>query len=251
MATSRTAKRTKSEPRYLWLRSLLERDIREAKYPVGALLPKEQELAATYQVSRHTVREAMRGLVADGMIERFPSKGTVVTARQPVRLAQKYAAGVSSLHDVLQYTAQTRLSILLRVQETLPAGIAQDIGADTQSPWVKFIATRWLSESDLPIGYALLYVRPEFEDVGAVVEKEGKSVLALLESMYGVVVRRVRQKIEATVMPDSAPFAFRDDIGKPALRMLRAYFDEQGTMLTFSDNYFPSDRFQLISEWQR
>jgi GntR family transcriptional regulator len=247
----RNMKNIKAEPRYVWLRSLLERDIRDGKYKVGTMLPKEDQLAITYDVSRHTVREAMRGLVAAGMIERFPSKGTVVTAQQPVMPAQKFAAGVSSMHDVLQYTEQTRLSILLRTKEMASATLAKEVGADKNMLWVKFLASRWLAESALPIGFACIYVRPEFEGVGAAVEQDGGSIFALLDTMYGVRVTRVWQKIEATMMPESAPFAFRNDIGAPALRMMRVYYSGDGTMLSFSDNHFLSDRFQLISEWER
>src|SRR5690606_4448509 len=86
---------TKTEPRYLQVRSALEADIQSGKYAVGELMPKEEVLAATYEVSRHTIREAMRGLVAAGMVERFARRGSFVKASQPVEKHQKFVAGVA------------------------------------------------------------------------------------------------------------------------------------------------------------
>lgn len=243
-------KSPKTEPRYLWLRSLLERDIQEGKYKVGATLPKEEDLATTYKVSRHTVREALRGLVTIGLIERYPRRGTIVTAQYPVRPSKKFEHGVTNENELLQYTAQTRLSILLRTQGKLTYEEAQNIGVKRNSIWTKFIGSRWMTQSELPIGFSFLYVRPEFEGIMAAVEEGGGSIYELLNTMYGAQVKKVWQRIEAKMMPESAPFVFRNDIGAPALRLLRAYCDEQGRVLSFSDTYYLSDRFQFFSEWE-
>jgi len=244
-----TASRT--EPRYLQLRAAIEGEIRSGAYAVGSLLPKEEDLAQRHKVSRHTVREALRGLVAAGMIERFPSRGTVVTASHPVVSVPKFVAGVANVHDVLQYTAQTRLSILMRRRTRLPHQLAQELGVlEAEREWVCFAGTRLSVVDDTPIGCSDLYVLPRFESIGEAVERQGGSVFELLKTQFDVEVRRVRQKIEAALMPEEAPFVFRDYTGMPALRMVRAYFDDDGAMLTFSDNYFLSDRFQLLSQWE-
>lgn len=246
-------KKIKSEPRYLWLRAQLEEEIRSGKYAVGGLMPKEEEFAKQYEVSRHTVREAMRGLVDSGMVERYPRRGTFVKAAEPNQQNQKFVAGVANVHDVLQYTEQTRLSILLRSRETIPLSLSKELDAPdtaTKKEWTRFICCRWRADSDTPIGFSNLYVLPEHERIGEAVEREGGSVFALLETEFQVRVHRVWQKIEAALMPEAAPFALRDDHGAPALRLLRAYYDKSGEMLTFSDNYFLSDRFQLIAQWE-
>lgn len=246
-------KKNKAEPRYLWLRAQLEEEIRSGKYTVGGLMPKEEEFAKQYEVSRHTVREAMRGLVQSGMIERFPRRGTFVRATEPVLENQKFVAGVVNVHDVLQYSAQTRLNILLRSRETVPPSLAKELDvpeAATHKEWIRFICCRWRADNDTPIGFSNLYVLPEHEKIGDSVEREGGSIFTLLETEFKVHVQRVWQKIEATLMPEAAPFALRDNHGAPALRLLRAYYDKSGKMLTFSDNYFLSDRFQLIAQWE-
>lgn len=55
----------------------------QGQYAVGSRLPTEPELAATYDVSRLTLRKALRLIEAEGLLDRRPRRGTVVLARQP------------------------------------------------------------------------------------------------------------------------------------------------------------------------
>ena len=67
-------------------RALLE-ELAAGRYPVGARMPAERELALTYSVSRPTVREAMIALEVQGLVEvrvgsgayvrRLPGKGDI------------------------------------------------------------------------------------------------------------------------------------------------------------------------------
>ena len=56
-------------------RDLLEA-IHRGQYPVGGLIPTELELAARYEVSRQTVRAAMRRLTELGAVSRRKGSGT-------------------------------------------------------------------------------------------------------------------------------------------------------------------------------
>jgi len=53
---------------------------------IGELLPPERQLAATYNVSRVTIRAALKGLVRYGMLDRRPAVGYVVSKREPNNL---------------------------------------------------------------------------------------------------------------------------------------------------------------------
>ncbi len=58
------------------------RDLKEAircgRYPANSQIPTEAELQKVYGVSRITLKKAMELLQADGLIRRFPGKGTFV-----------------------------------------------------------------------------------------------------------------------------------------------------------------------------
>ena len=56
-------------------------EILQGKYPPNSLLPGEIEHSATLQVSRTPYREAIRTLIAKGLLESKPRTGTRVTSR--------------------------------------------------------------------------------------------------------------------------------------------------------------------------
>lgn len=58
-------------------RSLLE-ELASGRYPLGARLPAERELATTYNVSRPTVREAIIALEVQGLVEVKVGSGAYV-----------------------------------------------------------------------------------------------------------------------------------------------------------------------------
>lgn len=59
----------KNAPAYVKVYSRLKNEINKGTYPVGGFLPKECELEKIYQVSRTTVRNAVKMLVQEGLVE--------------------------------------------------------------------------------------------------------------------------------------------------------------------------------------
>lgn len=61
----------------------LEHDIRSGEIPVGTKLPSERELAAQFGASRNVVREVLRRLEAQLLIEVAPGRGSFVREQTP------------------------------------------------------------------------------------------------------------------------------------------------------------------------
>ncbi|MGW2507853.1 GntR family transcriptional regulator [Streptomyces scopuliridis] len=64
---------TRSEPLYSQLAASLRAKIDAGDYPPGTKLPSERKLMEQYDASRNTIRNALRQLVAEGLV--FPSQG--------------------------------------------------------------------------------------------------------------------------------------------------------------------------------
>jgi GntR family transcriptional regulator len=62
-------------PKYLQVRRALERRMRES-FEDGQQLPTEHELQVEFRVSRDTIRQALAGLEADGLLLRQAGRGT-------------------------------------------------------------------------------------------------------------------------------------------------------------------------------
>src|SRR5688572_9405900 len=65
-------------PRYRHLAGILREPIAAGAYSVGAVLPREADIARRFGVSLITVRQALRDLEADGLIRKRAAKPAIV-----------------------------------------------------------------------------------------------------------------------------------------------------------------------------
>ena len=89
----------------------LTEEIESGRYKIGQMIPTEAQLQQRFEVSRHTVREALRDLKAQGLLLARAGVGTVVRSRAPrTRLTQ----GVGTLKELIQFVEATRMRVLKR-----------------------------------------------------------------------------------------------------------------------------------------
>ncbi len=81
----------------------------------GDVLPKEDSLSQTYEVSRTVIREAIKGLAARGLVESRPKVGTIVRPRDEWRLLDpevlEWCAATKPQNEFLLNVAEVRLVI--------------------------------------------------------------------------------------------------------------------------------------------
>lgn len=82
-------------PQYRKLYELLRKHILEGIYEEGTLLPSENELCSTYNMTRPTVRHALDTLVREGMIVKQQGKGSIVR-KPPQNIGILSIAGTAS-----------------------------------------------------------------------------------------------------------------------------------------------------------
>lgn len=236
------------QPRYAWLRECLLNDINRGKYPVGSLLPAENQLAETYGVSRQTVREATRKLADSGLIARHPGIGTIVCAE---KAPSPYIAALGSLQELFEFTNTTRLELLGHTAVTASEKLAETLGCETGSAWTELRARRYATDQVAPISFTKVYLRPEFADIKDRLRGQHQSIYTMLERYHGLTIHAVKQEIEATVMPVEAAKLLDVKARSPALHMRRFYFDQDGRLLAVSSNLYAADRFRLVTFWDK
>ncbi len=103
-------------------------NIRRGIYPVGSRLPAERDLSERFAVSRNTVREALSGLFADGILER-QGRGAYVAeaALQKIEgVSRSGAARVVALISFIMYESPIYRTIF----ETMRAGLDDRAGLE-------------------------------------------------------------------------------------------------------------------------
>lgn len=241
-------KKTTNQPRYAWLRECIQRDIENGKYPVGSLLPPEHQLAETYSVSRHTVREATRKLADSGQISRHPGIGTIVCSTTPPK---PYVAALGTASDLFAYTSSTRLEVLGSREVMADARLSADLGCETGSHWLEIDAFRFALGESTPISFTRVYLRPEFAGIRNRLRGNHPSIYSMLEQQYAQNIAAVRQSIEAALMPADAARLLGVRARTAALHLRRAYLDTSDRVLGVSSNLYAAERFKLETYWRQ
>jgi len=70
-----------AQPLYLQIADELEAQIRSGDLAPGSQLPTEDDLRGKYRSSRNTIRDAIKRLVSQGLVETRPGQGTFVTTK--------------------------------------------------------------------------------------------------------------------------------------------------------------------------
>src|SRR6516165_9505485 len=97
-----------SVPLYHQLQDFLRRKIAARTWGVGTQIPSEHELCRSFGVTRPTVRQALDGLVREGLIRKRRGKGAFVT--DPPRGVGLFSvSGTSDAFAAQHLTVQTKV----------------------------------------------------------------------------------------------------------------------------------------------
>jgi GntR family transcriptional regulator len=227
-------------PRYMQVADDLRAAISSGRYGPGAQLPTENDLCEVYQVSRFTVREALRTLQEDGLISRKRGSGTIVEADGgPRRLRQK----LGSVSDILQYAADTTFDFRHVGMAVADDRLSRLLGCDTGSEWIEFSGLRRAPIFDRVMCHTEVYLHRRFTDSAELLRQTGDTIFRQLEVHYGIRIARVAQDIQAVPAGKPEAKALKVDLHSPCLRIVRTYWDSQGDAVEYSVNTHPGDLF--------
>lgn len=105
------------EPMYIKIHNKIKRDIEKHVYKVGDRIPAERQLSVKFGVSRMTLRQAIKTLEDEGILERRLGSGTYV-ANQKV---QEKMSGIMSFTEITKANDQVPSSELISYQVSKPS----------------------------------------------------------------------------------------------------------------------------------
>lgn len=235
-------------PRYVEVAQSLIAAIVGGEYPVGAVLPTELALCSQFGVSRFTVREALRRLCAEGLVSRKPRIGTVVTANHP---RQPYHQSLDSVEDLLQYSVGTRLEIIGFAEHTQRSGARPALPIPPGQTWPVALAVRHLSGDARLVCVSRVYLNPGLKGLPERLGRYPEPIYKLIEQCYGLQVARVEQNVTAASLGREDAELLKVRKGFPALRIVRAYYASDSTLIEVADSVHPADRFSYAMTIRR
>lgn len=222
-------------------------EIQADKWTLGDLFPSEKELAKRFDVSRTTLREALRRLQASGYIHRKQGARSVLVSQHPEKMFVNIA---STADDILLYVKDTRSVLLASEYILLDDALALILNCAKGSKRLRITFLRWRKDAVEPFCYTEVFVAPEFE--GIQTRLEGAStVYNLIEKYYAVSYTRIEQGIEAQRADPNIASRLNVLVDSPVLRVTTDFYGATDLLAEVSISYFPERRYKLQIVRQR
>jgi len=234
--------------RYMELRRTLAAEIAAGAFAVGAKFPTEYELCGRFNVSRHTVREALRALEDQGLLARQAGLGTTVLARTPAALYTSTLDSLGGLHD---YATETAFEKQNEGFVTIRDGLAEILDREPGERWLRFAGLRRMVSDGSAICWTEIFVaEPYSAERGKLVSAEAP-VYETIAREFGLEIREVEQRVSALAMPPEIARALDVEPHKPALMTRRRYYAGGNAPFEISLSIHPGDRYAYTQRLHR
>jgi GntR family transcriptional regulator len=241
----------KAQPRYQDVADILMDEIADGAFPIGSMLPTELELCQRFEVSRYTVREALRRLEEMGLVARRQGSGTVVQATNP---GTGYVQTLNTLAQLLQYPPETRLYVKETKLLKADRRNARLLHSPAGQEWFRISGVRRVHSSGQPICWSDIYVAPEFKGVTELLEERARPVYSMIEDEYNVQIDHVGIELFASTVPDELADALEVEQGTAVMTIIRRYTSRENRLFEVSVSIHPEGRFtysvELKREWR-
>ena len=230
-------------PLYRQIEEALRERIRSGALRPGAQVATEPELMVEYGVSRATVRQALAGLVAEGLLEIRRGLGTYVTAP---RFEHTIGGFYSFSREIERHGLQPGTKVLdLR---TLPAVdvVAESLGVPAGTTVVALRRLRLAGPDPLVVETSHLPATrfPGLETV----DFSQVRLYDTLMNRYGCRPTRARETFEPILLTADEATLLDQRRGEPALRVERIAFDQDDIPIEFCRSTVRGDRYRYSVE---
>lgn len=203
----------------------------------GEAIPSERQLSADYGVSRATVRAAVGGLVADGMLERVQGLGTF--AVRPRLESHLHLASFTD--DMRRRGATPSTRVLALAAHVPPPEVAQALGLGTRERAWQVERLRLADDEPMALEEGW-YPEPLFPDLDA--HDLTDSLYGLLADHYGRVIDAAEQTLWADPPTTRVADLLRMPPSTPTLVFQRRS-TAQGVPVEHVTSHYRGDRYRI------
>ncbi|MDQ3870250.1 MAG: GntR family transcriptional regulator [Chloroflexota bacterium] len=226
--------------------STIRAGVQEGRWRVGDRLPSEPQLAQDLGISRATLREALRLLISDGLLDRRHGVGTFV-ARVPTPTIERGIDELFSLTDALEQLGYCpSIGAHWAHPEAASAEMAAELRLAPGADVLHLRRTRLadgrpviLCDDYFPMA---LLARAALDSnvVGAEVAARG-SLYAWLDERLGLSVDSALTRIEPATAEDEMARELRVPSGSALLRLRQTHYTADGSSVLYSESVHNSD----------
>lgn len=225
---------------YLEVADQIKKDIFSGKYPVGSMLPTENELEELFQVSKITVRKAIELLATDEYVEKKSGRGTTVLSNRPYNRLSKAESFTQILKDS-QHEVRKEVLDLQKIKLKKGEPLFDLFGAQV----VCFRRLYYLDEQ--PYIYFRHYLPKEMADFKLETFKEESLYRLLTQKDYAIADFSDEFMGVALTKEEQAMLQTKETIG---MKRIRRSTTEIGTMVEYSEALYNTNLHPYRIDYQ-
>jgi GntR family transcriptional regulator len=226
-------------PHHQQLEAQLSEAITNGWLKAGDALPSERDLAEGLGISRMTVRRALTGLEAQGLIRSQVGKGWYVS---PTKIEQVLAHLVGFTDDMRARGFTVGTQLLDFRKAPAPEHLAEKLGIAPGEAAYFLDRLRLIEGEPVGIEYARVSERvcPRMEqfDFGH------DSLYRVMREEYALTLGQAVQEVEASAATWHEAMLLKIDVGAPVLRSTRVVYSPEGVVLEASSAAYRGDRYK-------
>lgn len=234
-------------PLHEQISATIRREIRRGVWPAHLRLPAEPDLAVSLDVSRGTLRRALRTLIDEGLLVQVRGRGTFVTSssiEQPI--GQELLSLAEGLErEGISFETEVLGASVSAAPERIAALLALDEGEQ-----VFEIRRRRLIDG-IPVALLHNYVRRAFCPGIEANDFRRLTMFGLLEGVYGLHIETGRRTFEAQAASEEVASHLDVAPGAPILYLEQLTYLADERSIEYSDVWIRGDRLKLSSVLNR
>lgn len=228
-------------PLYHRIFLVLRQRIADGEDPPGGQLAPEEDLAAEFQVSRATIRQAVGELVNAGLVSRRQGLGTFILPG-----AREMTGGVfvGNLVDLIGEVRRAKIrDISVEHDVPIPARIAEHLQLEGETGT---IVHRTRLRDDVAFGYTVNHLPSHIGRKLTAEELAEKPLMDILDA-NGVVIESARQTLCAQLADSTVSEALGIPLASAVLFVERLNLGEEGTPVEFVQSWYRGDLYKFIA----
>ncbi|TVR30832.1 MAG: GntR family transcriptional regulator [Balneolaceae bacterium] len=230
-------------PKYYKIYEELLNQIIDGKYKENDLFPSDTELVKIYNVSRGTVREAIKLLIQQGYLVREQGKGTFVTYKK-IRQDPDKLIGFTEL--MRQHDLKPSARIIEKEVSYPPAHISHIMHLEPHKKAVRIVRLRFGDDQPLIIERSFFnhdLFKPILDE-----DLENNSIFDLLYELTNTKLGKAQQCIEAISAGRQELQLLEVEPGTPLLLIKRLIQTKNGDYFQYSEDVYRSDRIHFATD---
>ncbi|MDF7639370.1 GntR family transcriptional regulator [Lactobacillus sp. ESL0791] len=202
-------------------------------------LPSERQLLTDYDVSRNTIRLALKDLEDRGVIYRLHGKGTFVAGRY---LNKLNIGGMYSFSEDTSRYGRTATTQNKKLELVVPNhNISDQLNLQEEDKTYRLIRLRLAD--DEPMIYSKTYL-PEklFPDL-KITDLENDTLYSVLKKKYNQRSVMAFEDVQAVSLDDEASASLHEKVGSPSLKIYRKTINDKNVPVEFTISLARGDKF--------